>query len=51
MALLREPPNVIPKGLALLLSATLQIPGVARPHVHALKVDSEDLPEILHAIN
>jgi hypothetical protein len=51
MALLGEPSNVILKGFALLLPATLQIQGVARPHVRALKVIGEDLLEILPAIN
>jgi hypothetical protein len=51
MALLGEPSNVILKGFALLLPATLQIQGVARPYVRALKVTGEDLLEILPAIN
>jgi hypothetical protein len=51
MALLREPPNVVSEGFTLLLPVTLQIPGVARPHIRALKVVGEDLLEILPAIN
>jgi hypothetical protein len=51
MALLRESPDVIPYELARLLLATLHIPEVAWPHVCALKVASEDLLEILPAVN
>jgi hypothetical protein len=51
VALAGKPPNVIPEGLNLLLSVALQIPGVARPYVHALKFAGEDLPKILPAIN
>jgi hypothetical protein len=51
MEIVEKSQNVIPEGLTLLLSATLQIPGVARLYVHALKVVSDDLPEILSAIN
>jgi hypothetical protein len=43
MALLGEPSNVVLKGFAQLLLATLQIPRVAWPHVHTLEVASEDL--------
>jgi hypothetical protein len=51
MALSREPPNVVSEGFTLLLPVTLQIPGVARPHIRALKVVGEDVLEILPAIN
>jgi hypothetical protein len=43
MAFSGDPPNVIQEGLAWLLLATLQILGVARPHVSALEVVGEDL--------
>jgi hypothetical protein len=51
VALSGELPNVIPEGLAWLLSATLHIPRVVWPHVCALEVANEDLLEILPAIN
>jgi hypothetical protein len=51
VALSWETPNLILKGLAWLLSAALQVLGVARTLVRALEVDSEDLPEILPAID
>jgi hypothetical protein len=51
MAFLGELSNVISEGLAWLLLATLQILGVAHPHVCALEVAGEDLLEILLAIN
>jgi hypothetical protein len=51
MAFSGEAPNVIPQGIALLLLATLQIPGVAGLHICALKVAGEDLLEIFLAIN
>jgi hypothetical protein len=51
VALLGEPPNVILKGLARLMSTTLHIPRVAWPRVCALEVASEDLLEIVPAIN
>jgi hypothetical protein len=51
VAFLGEPPNVIPKGLTLLLLATLQILGVAQPYVSALEVAGEDLIEIFLAID
>jgi hypothetical protein len=38
-----ETPDVIPQGLPLPLPATLDITGIAGPHVCALKVVSEDL--------
>jgi hypothetical protein len=43
VALLGKPSNVISEGPTLLLSATLQIPRVARLYVCALKVVGEDL--------
>jgi hypothetical protein len=51
MALVGKLQNVISQGLALLLSATLQIPGVARPYIRDLKVTGQSLPKILPAIN
>jgi hypothetical protein len=51
MALLGETLNVIPQGFTLLLPATLQIPGVTRAHLCALKVAAEDLLEILPIID
>jgi hypothetical protein len=43
--------DVIPEGLARVLPATLQIQGVARPHVCVLEVTSQDLLEILPVVN
>jgi hypothetical protein len=51
VALAGKPSNVIPEGLVLVMSATLQIPMVARPLVRALKVAGEDLPKTLPAFN
>jgi hypothetical protein len=51
MALPREALNVISEGFTLLLSATLQVLGVARLHIHALKVAGEDLLEILPIVD
>jgi hypothetical protein len=48
---LGETPDVILQGFALLLLTTLQIPKVARPYICALKVASEDLLEILLAVD
>jgi hypothetical protein len=50
-ALSCEASNVISEGFTRLLPVALQVPGVARTHVHALEVTGEDLPEILLAIN
>jgi hypothetical protein len=51
MTLLGEALDVIPQGLPLLLPATIQILGIARPHVCALKVVGEDLLDILPTID
>jgi hypothetical protein len=51
MAFLGESPNVILEGFIQLLLATLQIIGVAGPHVCAMEVAGEDLLEILLVIN
>jgi hypothetical protein len=51
MALSRETPDVVPLGFPFLLLATLQIPGITRPHVCALEVSGKDLLEILTAID
>jgi hypothetical protein len=51
MTLLGEMSDVVPQGFTLLLPAALQIPGVTRPHIRALKVAGEDLLEILQTIN
>jgi hypothetical protein len=51
MALLGETLDVILQGFTLLLLATLQITGVAHPHVRALKVTGEYLLEILPTID
>jgi hypothetical protein len=51
VALAGKRPNVILEGLALLLSATLHIPGVARPYIRAMKHAGVNLREILPAIN
>jgi hypothetical protein len=44
MALLGEMSDVVPDGLALLLPAALEVPGVAGAHIGALEVASKDLP-------
>jgi hypothetical protein len=46
MALPGESPVVILEGFGRLLSATLQVLGVARLNVCAMKVVGEDLPTI-----
>jgi hypothetical protein len=46
VTLLGEALDVIPQGFPLLLLATLQIPGIAGPHVYSLKVFGEILPTI-----
>jgi hypothetical protein len=51
MALPGEAPNVISEGFNRLLPTTLQVPGVARPHIRALEVASRGLLEILPAID
>jgi hypothetical protein len=51
MSLPGESPNIILEGVTQLLPATLQILGVVGLHVCALEVASEDLLEILLAIN
>jgi hypothetical protein len=51
MALLGESLYVTLEGFTQLLPTTLQIPGVARPHVCALHVAGEDLLEILSVLN
>jgi hypothetical protein len=51
MTLPGEALNVISQGFARLLPATLQVPGFARMHIHALEVAGEDLLEILQAID
>jgi hypothetical protein len=51
MTLSRETPDVVPQGFTLLLSATVQIPGVTRPQIRAQKVVGEDLLEILPTID
>jgi hypothetical protein len=51
VALLLETLDVISEGFTLLLPTFLQIPGVAWMHVCALKVASEELLEILPAID
>jgi hypothetical protein len=51
MTLPREASNVILEGFACFLLATLHIPGVARLHIRALEVDSENLHEILLVVD
>jgi hypothetical protein len=51
MARLGDSLDVILEGFVRLLPTTLQILGVAGPHVCALEVIGEDLLEILPAIN
>jgi hypothetical protein len=51
VAPLREAPDVISEGPNSLLSAALQIPVVAKMHIRALEVFSEDLSEVIPAIN
>jgi hypothetical protein len=43
--------NVFPQGFPLLLPATLQIPGIARLYVRALKVAGKNILEVLLTIN
>jgi hypothetical protein len=50
MTLSGEAPDVILQGFFLLMSATHQIPRVAKPHVGASEVSGEDLLEILTII-
>jgi hypothetical protein len=51
MTLAGETLDVILQGFPLHLSATLQILGIARPHVCALEGAGEDVLEILQAID
>jgi hypothetical protein len=51
MTLLGETSDVVPLGFTLLLLRTLEILGVTRLHVRALKVAGEDLLEILPTID
>jgi hypothetical protein len=44
MALLGEMLDVVPEGLALLLPAAPETPGVAGAHIGALEVASKDFP-------
>src|SRR5688572_4027013 len=50
-ALLREPPDVVPKRLSRLLPAASEVPGIPGAHVRALEVASESLDQILPAGN
>jgi hypothetical protein len=43
--------DIIPQGFPMLLPATLQILGVVRSHLHAMKVFVEYLLEILPTID
>jgi hypothetical protein len=47
ITLLGETPDVILQGFPLLLPTTLQMPGIAGPHVRALEVADKDLLELL----
>jgi hypothetical protein len=51
MALLREAPNVMLEGFTQFLPVTLQVPWIVVSHICALEVASEDLLEILPAID
>jgi hypothetical protein len=51
MTLTREVSNVFLEGIAQLLLATLQVPGVAGSHIRALEVTHEDLFEILPIVD
>jgi hypothetical protein len=51
MTLSGETSDVVPQGFALFLLVTIQMPWVTRLHVHALKVVSEDLLDILPIID
>jgi hypothetical protein len=46
IALLGEPANVVPQGLARFLFAALEVPGVSRAHVHPLEICNKDLFEL-----
>jgi hypothetical protein len=51
MALLGEAPNVISERFTQRLSATLHVLGVARLHIHSLKVVDEDVLEIFPTVD
>jgi hypothetical protein len=51
MTFLGETPDVLPQGFLLLLLATLQILGIARPHIRALEVASKNRLEVLPIID
>ena len=46
VVLLGEPTDVIPQGLAGLLLATLEVPGVSRADIRPLKILDEDPLEV-----
>ena len=46
VALLGEPTDVIPQGLAGLLLATLEVPGVSRADIRLLEISDEDPLEV-----
>ena len=49
VALFGEAPDVVAQGLTGLLLAALEVPRVARVHVHALKVADKDLAKVCPA--
>jgi hypothetical protein len=51
MALLGKTPDIVSQGLPLFLPTTLQIPGVAGPHVRTLEIADKDLIEVFPAID
>ena len=46
VASLGEPTDVLPQGLAGLLLATLEVPGVSRADIHPLEISNEDPLEV-----
>ena len=41
-----EPTDVVPQGLAGLLLATLEVPGVSKADIHPLEIPDEDSLEV-----
>jgi hypothetical protein len=51
IALLGEPADVVLQGLARLLFAALEVPGLSTAHVRPLEIPNEDLFELCPATN
>jgi hypothetical protein len=50
VALLGETPNVVTKGLALLLPAAPEVPGVTGVHIGALEVAGKGFPQVVPTV-